>query len=310
MVRIRKNANVLTPAERDRFLSAFGTLNGNGLGRFKDFRAVHVGGTPSEEAHFDRGFLPWHRTYLLDLERELQAVDATVSIPYWRFDQPAPNLFSPEFIGVSNSQDRVHFSPGHPLSGWSTDGQPGILRRLANFTPSTAPGSLNDPGRPAPLNETDTVALGDPSALFENFTGMEGSPHCAAHTSFDRYLSRIPTAARDPLFFLLHANVDRLWAKWQWVKRRTAPGLAASFPGGPPTRIGHNLDDTMWPWNGVTGDPRPATAPGGSLADSPETKLPGPKPTVRSTIDYLAVHSGEELGFAYDDVPFELEPGA
>ncbi len=308
MVRIRKNANQMSPAERDRFLSAFGTLNGNGLGRFRDFRAIHVNGRPNEEAHGNRGFLPWHRAYLLDLERELQAIDPTVALPYWRFDQPAPNLFTREFIGVSNNLGRVQFAPGHPFDAWTTDGQVGILRRLVNFRPTTAPGSISVPGRPAPLNELDTIALGDPGARFENFMEMEGTPHGAAHMSFSEYISQIGTAARDPLFFLLHANVDRLWAKWQWVKRRTNPNLAASFPSAPPTRIGHNLNDTMWPWNGVTGGVRPSTAPGGALASSPETALPGAAPTVRSMVDFFGVNGGQNIGFAYDDVPFDI-PG-
>src|SRR5687767_3033383 len=42
MVRVRKDAQGLTTAERDRFLAAFGTLNGRGSGRFRDFRAMHV----------------------------------------------------------------------------------------------------------------------------------------------------------------------------------------------------------------------------------------------------------------------------
>ena len=47
------------------------------------------------EAHGFSAFYPWHRAYLLDLERELQNIDPSVSLPYWRFDQPAPGLFTP-----------------------------------------------------------------------------------------------------------------------------------------------------------------------------------------------------------------------
>lgn len=62
----------------------------------------------------------------------------------------------------------------------------------------------------------------------------------------------------------------------------------------------------MWPWNGVTTPPRPPAAPGGGLASTPSTPAPGPTPTVASMIDYQAVRGGPHLGFAYDDVPFEL----
>ena len=52
---------------------------------------------------------------------------------------------------------------------------------------------------------------------------MEIDPHGSAHTSFDGPINLVPTAVRDPLFFMLHANVDRLWAKWQWVFHRANP---------------------------------------------------------------------------------------
>src|SRR6266550_1372466 len=113
MVRIRKNANTLTPGERDRFVAAFAQLNNQGAGRFTDFRDMHTN-VSSPQAHGAPGFLPWHRAYLLDLERELQAIDPSVSLPYWRFDQPAPNIFSLDLLGVSNSLGTVQFSPTNP----------------------------------------------------------------------------------------------------------------------------------------------------------------------------------------------------
>lgn len=296
-VRIRKDAQTLTPAERDRFLAAFGTLNGGGSGRFRDFRDMHLD-TTSDEAHGNMGFLPWHRAYLLDLERELQAVDPSVALPYWRFDRPAPNLFTQQFMGVPNSVGRLQFSAGHPFGTWRTDGQLGIVRR-PSFPRNAAP---------SVLSEAQTLGLGGaaPNATYGSFIGMEIDPHGSAHTSFTGFIRWIGTAARDPLFFLLHANVDRLWAKWQWVHKRTSPALARSFAPAIGNRIGHRLADTMWPWNGVTTAPRPSTAPGGTLAASPSTAAPGSQPRVRAMIDSQAVGGGAPLGFAYDDVPFEV----
>src|SRR2546426_469418 len=60
MVRIRKNANTLTPGERDRFVAAFAQLNNQGAGRFTDFRDMHTS-VSSPQAHGAPGFLPWHR---------------------------------------------------------------------------------------------------------------------------------------------------------------------------------------------------------------------------------------------------------
>ncbi len=80
---------------------------------------------------------------------------------------------------------------------------------LKFFAANAAPDGLR--------NETQTLALGNQYAAFRS---LEGNPHGSAHTSFGGSISSIPTAAKDPLFFLLHCNVDRLWAKWQWLNRR------------------------------------------------------------------------------------------
>jgi len=291
MVRIRKNANDLTPAERDRLISAFAQLNNQGAGRFADFRDMHTHVT-SPQAHGAPGFLPWHRAYLLDLERELQNIDPTVALPYWRFDQASPSIFTLDFFGVSNSVGTVQFSPTNPLQFWRTDGVPGINRRPF-FATNTAPPGLR--------TEAQTLALGN---AYPAFRTLEGNPHGSAHTSFGGFISSIGTAARDPLFFLLHCNVDRLWAKWQRQFGRFNPAVAASFDGAA-NPVGHNLTDTMWPWNGITTPPRPPTAPGGSLAASPCVSAPGPQPRVSQSLDYQGtVNAVSRLGFDYDDVPF------
>jgi tyrosinase len=292
MVRIRKNANNLSAAERNRFIAAFAQLNNQGAGRFVDFRNMHTAAA-SPQAHGAPGFLPWHRAYLLDLERELQAIDSSVALPYWRFDQTAANLFTPAYLGFSTSANgTVQFSSSNPLQFWVTDGVQGINRRpFFNLTSASASGRT----------EAQTLALGNQYASFLN---MEINPHGSAHTSFGGSISSISTAARDPLFFLLHANVDRLWAKWQRLNNRFDPNVAASFAGSGSNPIGHNLPDTMWPWNGITGPPRPPTAPGGAMAASPSVSAPGAQPRVRSSLDYQGrVNAVSRLGFDYDDVP-------
>ena len=290
MVRVRKNANKLTAGERDRFVSAFAKLNNQGLGRFADFRNMHVS-VSLPQAHGAPGFLPWHRAYLLDLERGLQAIDPSVALPYWRFDQSAPNIFTLDFFGVSDSLGTVKFSATNPLQFWKTDGVQGINRR-PHFSTNTAPPGL--------FNETQTIALG---STFKAFRTMEGNPHGYAHTSFGGSIQDPATAPKDPLFFLLHCNVDRLWAKWQRQNSRFDPAVAASFDSNPASAPGHKLPDTMWPWNGVTGGTRPPTAPGGPMAKSPCVAAPGLHPRVEDCLDYHGViHAASNMGFDYDDV--------
>ena len=292
MVRIRKNANTLTPGERDRFVAAFAQLNNQGAGRFADFRDMHTA-VSSPQAHGAPGFLPWHRAYLLDLERELQAIDPSVALPYWRFDQPAPNIFTREFFGVSDRIGTVQFSATNPLQFWRTDGVQGINRRPF-FNTARAPPGLR--------TEAQTLALGN---QYPAFRTMEGNPHGSAHTSFGGSISSIPTAARDPLFFLLHCNVDRLWAKWQRQNGRFDPAQAASYDSNPgesdrPQPARHDV--------AVERDHRrPASSdgPGGAMAASPCVSAPGPQPRVRDCLDYQGtVNAVSRMGFDYDDVPF------
>lgn len=300
MVRVRKNAQTLPAPERDRFLAALGTLNARGRGAYRDFRDMHTDAT-TREMHGSPGFLAWHRAYVLDLERALQAIDSTVAVPYWRFDEPAPNLFTQDFMGEPNGDGAVAFRPGHALDQWTTDQELGITRS-PDF-------DVNGPADV--IDEMATMRLGTTFIRFAmGRRGMEIDPHGSAHVSFSESspIHFIGTAVRDPLFFMLHANVDRLWAKWQWVNHRTRAADPDAFAPTGANNIGHHLGDSMWPWNGITGRPRPSTAPGGPFPGTASTPAPGSKPEVQSMLDHLAVNGGDPLGYAYDDVPFELPP--
>ena len=141
------------------------------------------------QAHGFPAFLPWHRAYLLDLERELQAIDPSVTLPYWRFDQAAPNLFTLDFFGVSDPNGTVQFSPANPLHFWVTDGIPGI-NRSPNFPTNTAPPGLSYRG--ADTRHRNDIWI---------FRSMEGNPHGFAHTSFDGSIHRSADSTEGPAVF-------------------------------------------------------------------------------------------------------------
>ena len=231
-----------------------------------------------------------------------------MTVPYWRFDQPAPRVFSRSFMGrTDTAAGAVGFTPANPLGLFATDGQIGVSRRPIFDTQLEAASSLVGPVLP---EQSVVPDQGTYNALRRP---RELNPHGRAHTSFDiGFITQIPEAVRDPLFFLLHANVDRLWAKWQWFNSRFDLAnqatyffqAAAGTPGA--ERIGHNALDTMWPWNDDRVDPRPGTAPRTPFPGSPLVAVPGPAPTVGTMIDYQGVvNPVNQLGFDYDDVPFE-----
>ncbi|MEM9545065.1 MAG: tyrosinase family protein [Bacteroidota bacterium] len=327
MVRIRKNAQTMLSEERYRFLNAIRELQPRGgvtFDRYNDFIDQHIVGT--NEAHTAGGydgdaFLPWHRTYLLRLERDLQALDPSVALPYWKFDAVANNLFSPDFLGQRSAGSFVTLNSTNPLFTWTIGTSTGIRRRP----------SFNDQiGYPTGIRtEADVFALGSD---FDSFRTMEGNPHGSAHTSAagpNGWIRNFFSSPRDPLFFLLHCNVDRLWAKWQIRQRKTihpnfiegysAQGDFASAPPGHSVHIGHYLEDTMWPWNESSG-----TGTNG-IGDRPTTSY-GPFPSTQGHILALPKHPrpfdmidyrntrtnpnvnpyvNNGLGFAYDDVVFQ-----
>lgn len=87
MVYTRKNVSTLTRAERRRFVGAM--LEVKRRGEYDEFVRTHIeyyvsdGDGGLRTAHMAPSFLPWHRRFLLDLERALRRVDSGVSVPYW-----------------------------------------------------------------------------------------------------------------------------------------------------------------------------------------------------------------------------------
>jgi tyrosinase len=298
MVRIRKNANKLTDEERDLFLDTLAQLNSSG--EYQSIRNTHQD-SMSTQAHHRPGFFPWHRAYLLDLERALQKIEPAVALPYWKFDEAAPNVFNEEFMGET-VDDTLNFSTGHPFKSWQTDGVLGIDR---------SPDFDQGAGASFAISEVATMNYSNPNHAYKKFMEVEGPAHDNAHGSFNGSLGFIQTAAKDPLFFLLHANVDRLWAKWQWHQKRYNPGNINTYAfqgtaGGPGSAIeGHNSLDTMWPWNQLRNNSRPNFFPRGLFPQLSFALAPSQKPAIREVIDYQGkFNSSNRLGFDYDDIDF------
>ena len=362
MVRVRKNANELSDQARKDFLTAIAHLNGiqqsaGGPGPGKgiyttDFVKMHVAGATDTE-HGDSHFLPWHRLYLLDLERQMQEINPAVTLPYWRFDEPAPNVFTQDFMGEMQeiprdvAQAGGAFDPGgantplavfavdNPLSKWQIENTTGIPR-TARFNPEEQPANgLNNSseGFDFPvLNQKDTLKLGggasnpadaefgarinqDGELVQTGFSQMEGTPHGAAHVSFNGYINNVPVAPQDPLFFLLHCNVDRLWALWQFVFDRDAKNEVKTYPyqSSDDASSWKIINASQWPWNGSNSQPGNLSPPGTRQENFTESNqvqnFPEAVPKLEASIDPFGQRDASRyLGFAYDDLPFVHKP--
>jgi hypothetical protein len=161
-------------------------------------------------------FLSWHRMYIYFFERILRAAsgDQNLALPYWRwttnrrlplpFREPADAstnpLYTPRRASGINDGSRL------PLSAV----QIGTAMDFTNF--SSPPGSgLSFGGQRVTQPAHSTGPHGQ----------LEDSPHDGIHvlvggggTPSQSWMGFPETAARDPIFWLHHSMIDRLWKRW------------------------------------------------------------------------------------------------
>jgi hypothetical protein len=257
----RKNAGTATAAERNAYQSAIvsaGTMPAfvffGGVSYWHKQQEVHFLGPGNR--HGSAAFLPWHREFVNRYEVLLQEVDPTVKLLYWDWTtDPANstggfNFFTSTFMGAS---------------GRGTGGTSIGLPFIPALSPPTITRNLNI--STTPPAQADTTVLGN--GLYQAFApNLEGAPN---HNSAHGYIggggnmSFISAAAQDPFFFLLHTNVDRLWAQWQ----RAAGSLSrldppTAFDGDSPPHDA-NITTTMGPWDGTGTSIQPWTVAGGYI---------------------------------------------
>jgi hypothetical protein len=207
----RRPASTLTGSEITKLKAAYKAMRDLATSDPSDPRGfvhqTHIhchncgGGGSSIQVHFGDRFLPWHRAYLYFHERILGALigDMNFRLPYWDWENPAHRTMPSAYTSPNNSTN--------PLS---------------NSLRSMGPGDTLDPtdGQPATaLSETN----------FADFSPeLEGSPHGSIHNAVGGDMSFFDTAAKDPIFYAHHANVDKLWSDWTKADAsHTAPTTAA-----------------------------------------------------------------------------------
>lgn len=156
--------------------------------------------------HHTPDFLTWHRAYLRAFELALaDAVgDPDFGLPYWDWTAAGtatlpPALTDDQYLDDAGAQQdnplqrtRVVFPPN--VDFW-TNRQPGDPDWLTQATAQAM----------ASVEEPDYFAMQD---LLE-------SGHDGLHGWVGGSMGSVTTAAFDPVFWFHHANVDRLWARWQ-----------------------------------------------------------------------------------------------
>ena len=191
--RIRKNQKNLTATEWARFIHAIEGLAETGIPapRYQDFVEIHrlsmdtmagmMWGAHTMPGHDGRNFLTWHREYLVKLEAALMTINPFVTIPYW--DWVNDRAIPPQLTAAAD------------LAEW------GVTRGAFSA------GSL-------PTAPTINAVMAN--TTFTAFTGALESPHNWVHNAFGVGATmRSSTSPKDPVFWLHHAFIDKLWADWE-----------------------------------------------------------------------------------------------
>ena len=255
--------------------------------RYDDFVETHLLAMHDMDTHLMRPeswghsgsvFLPWHRELLYRFEELLQSIDPSVTIPYWDWTRAKAAVdagypFTHNFLGVDGTDgnnDQVEREAGAPSpypypfdpQTWSTsltvfDPDDSLNFFQRQFGEFNVAGTADD----APnLPSNDTVETGTTTTFRNAISGaIAYTTHRARcedlHNLVHRYVGgnmlRM-TSPNDPIFFLHHANIDRMWSIWQ---KKVAPGTSLYVQSS--ATAGHKLNDAML-YN-EPGDPAPFT---------------------------------------------------
>lgn len=167
-------------------------------------------------------FLPWHRMYLFHFEQlilsEVQRLGGPSdwALPYWNYSQDDPNsrLLPISFRAPTLSDG----SPNHLfVSQRISDANAGNV--IADETDVDLSNCLSKQRFSGP--ELGDTGFGGPQTGFMHSGrapgALESIPHAMMHVRVggNGFMSRFNTAALDPIFWLHHANIDRLWEVWK-----------------------------------------------------------------------------------------------
>lgn len=224
----RKNESTLPSEERKRFVDAVREMMRTGS--YQNMAAIHANMRNNMHGSMGRlglnRFLSWHRRFLLAFEQELRKVDAqltgaTVSdlgIPYWRW------------------------SNNHDFPSW-----------LLDVTPAFGSGGIGSNVEPRAIGADGTLPtiahvnqmMNNYSASFdgsrrrfgganeyEKFTFcLEGwaddlPAHNHVHAWVGGVMNNTSHSPADPIFWLHHCEIDRLWWIWQQAHANSHPSVS------------------------------------------------------------------------------------
>jgi tyrosinase len=187
--------------------------------------------------HSSPYFTTWHRWYLYYFERICRKMSNRPDfvLPYWNYASdtgsslqlPGPFRDLPQPPAPQNVlffDDR-----GLGFADGQATGPQNVAMNEGGFMPFSI--AQYDPALAAkvmfPSDDQNNASFnpGDPAYLALGFTGrLECVPHDMVHSYVGGWMQNVPSAAGDPIFYLHHCQIDRLYASWE-----AQPGSSYNF---------------------------------------------------------------------------------
>ena len=234
---IRRNVATISAAERGRLRDAIVQLHQRhypggrndaptgGVSWWFKQDEIHA----HSHVHNCPAFVPWHREIVNRFEELIRQIDPQLSLHYWDWTQDpqsAPdgmggvvNLFT---VGTSGTAFMGSAS-GDALDPWRAAGfyDPAANPARSNneFDPNNNPfdpplditRNVQPGGALTANDDHNCIIAGD----FPSFDAAINGSHGAAHGHIGGTLGDQHTSFRDPFVFLMHSNLDRIFALWQ-----------------------------------------------------------------------------------------------
>ncbi|KAI9179167.1 hypothetical protein H9P43_005829 [Blastocladiella emersonii ATCC 22665] len=225
-VRVRKEVRDLSPAEIAGIQKAFNALMSKG--KLASYVKMHQDN--SEFAHNSPHFLVWHRQMLSMFEKDFVAETGgtPAALPYWASSLDAANpgaspVFSPNMFGSGAAGCLTT-----PFANFKkTDGSC-VRRGLRNGAWMVEPVQ-------AILARVSRASYSD----FSSYIEMGG--HAAAHNGVGGDMANLLQSPWDPLFWMHHNGVDKVFSNWQAQSAANADMYDGEHAGKPVSKN----DDVM-----------------------------------------------------------------
>ena len=192
-------------------------------------------------------FAPWHRGYLIALEDQIRLIiiglggPSDWSLPYWNYFGPDDEFRIPPAFTEKTLPDGSP-NPLYVYARFGINGDGNIYIDTSKVSEACQDNTVYTGSNAA----TPSPGYGGPLTGFSHrgdSTGnLEKNPHNPVHTQIGGSYEEIwglmadsGIAALDPIFYLHHSNIDRMWAAWNaagnknptdknWLKGPTAVG--------------------------------------------------------------------------------------